>query len=127
MEQPKVLPHILDTKILTIKCGQADLFDWHYCLGHSSFKMLKALSIIRILPHHLAKAQTPMCTACSFDKMYLKPWQTKGQHKEKIGKNNQIWSMCVCGPTRVMSGWILCSIEGKVNSEEIHCNNNLCG
>ena len=27
-----------------------------------------------------------MCPACNFAKMHQKPWQTKGQHKGKIGK-----------------------------------------
>ena len=78
--------HIHDAKNLTIKYEEADLLHWHYCLGYSLFKMLKALVIIGILPCCLAKAHTSMCPACSFAKMHQKPCQTKGQHKRKIGK-----------------------------------------
>ena len=86
MEQPKILPHIHNAKNLTVECDQADLLHWHYPLVYSPFKILKALAIIGILPYHLAKAQTPMCPACSFAKMHQRPWRTKSQHKRKIGK-----------------------------------------
>ena len=65
MVQPKVLPHIHDVKNLTVKCEQDDSLHRHYCLGYSPFKMFKALAIVEILPCHLARAQTPMCSACS--------------------------------------------------------------
>ena len=86
MDQPKVLPHIHDAKNLTVECEQNDLLHWHYHLGHSAFKMLKALAIIRILPHCLAKTHTPMCPAYSFAKMYQNHVKPKVSTREALAR-----------------------------------------
>eukprot|EP00957_Ditylum_brightwellii_P021638 1631822-Ditylum_brightwellii.AAC.1 len=43
---------------------QAELLQWHYRLGHLSFRKICLLSLVGILPRRLAKIRPPKCTGC---------------------------------------------------------------
>lgn len=52
--------HIDDAAKTSVECEQADLLRWHYPLRHVSFKKLKALALIGIIPKRLADAKAPI-------------------------------------------------------------------
>ena len=54
-------PHADDSQRLTIEYPQAELLGWHYRLGHFSFKLIKAMAEVGLLPKKLAKAPIPKC------------------------------------------------------------------
>eukprot|EP00957_Ditylum_brightwellii_P167558 12755919-Ditylum_brightwellii.AAC.1 len=43
---------------------QAELFQWHYCLGHLSFSKLQLLSALGILPRKLTNVKPPKYMGC---------------------------------------------------------------
>ena len=101
---------------------------WHYCLGHSAFMMLKALAIIRIFPCCLAKAQTPMCPACSFAKIHQEPWRTKGQHKGNVRKRITRPGQCVSVDQQESSqAGFFAQLKGRLTRNQYTATNNLCG
>eukprot|EP00957_Ditylum_brightwellii_P142998 10895754-Ditylum_brightwellii.AAC.1 len=56
---------------------QAELLQWHYYLCHLSFRKIRLLSLVGILPRHLTKIRPPKCTGCLYGNMTRKPWRTK--------------------------------------------------
>ena len=56
---------------------QAELMQWHHCLGHLSFPKLKKLASIGKIPKQLAKVKPPVCAGCLFSAMTKVPWQGK--------------------------------------------------
>lgn len=62
-----------DRAKLTVDDPQADLLRWHYRLGHSPFRLIKALAKIGLLPRKLASAPEPKCATCLFAAMTKKP------------------------------------------------------
>ena len=87
---PHLQPHADDAEQLTVESPQADLLRWHYCLGHLSFKLIKAMSEVGLLPKHLAKARIPKCAGCMFAAMTKKPWRTKGSKSGQVGRKTKI-------------------------------------
>ena len=73
-------PHDDDAQILTVETPQADLLRWHYRLRHLSFKFIKTMAEVGILPKKLAKAPIPKCAGCMFAAMTKNPWSTKGRN-----------------------------------------------
>lgn len=57
---------------------QAELLRWHQRLSHLSFKRIKLLALLGILPRRLATTKSPKCLACIYGSMTRKPWRTKG-------------------------------------------------
>ena len=53
-----------DEENLTAISPQAELLRWHYRLGHTSFKKIKLLALLGMLPRKLATASTPKCAGC---------------------------------------------------------------
>ena len=75
---------IPDTETITADDPQAELLRWHYRLGHASFKLIKLLSALAILPRRLKDAKTPKCAGCIFGAMHRRPWRTKpGKQKTR--------------------------------------------
>jgi len=68
-----------DEENLTALSPQADLLRWHYRLGHLSFRRLKLLAMLGILPRRLATVQHPKCAGCLYGALTRRPWRTKGQ------------------------------------------------
>jgi hypothetical protein len=63
---------------------QAELMQWHYCLGHLTFPKLKQLALNGKIPKKLTKVLPPKCDGCLFSAMTKLPWQgkeTKANHK----------------------------------------------
>ena len=50
---------------------------WHYCLGHASFKALKQMAKNGEIPKQLAKVPPPKCAGCLFGAMTKIPWRGK--------------------------------------------------
>ena len=65
--------------IIEADTPQGELMRWHYRLGHLSFKKIKVLCALGILPRKLLKVQPPKCSACIYGAMTKVPWRTKGQ------------------------------------------------
>ena len=59
---------------------EAELLRWHHRLSHLSFKRLKLLCLIGILPRRLANVPNPKCLACIYGKLTRKPWRTKSSN-----------------------------------------------
>lgn len=59
---------------------QSELLQWHNCLGHLSFRTLKAMTMFNILPTRLKTSRVQMCTTCKFGAMTRKPWRKKSQN-----------------------------------------------
>ena len=80
-------PHADNSQRLNVESPQADLLRWHYCLGHLSFKLIKAMAEVGLLPNKLAKAPIPKCAGCMFAAMKKKPWRTKGRNTgDQVGR-----------------------------------------
>ncbi len=56
---------------------QAELMQWHYCLGHLTFPKLKQLALNGKVPKKLAKVLPPKCAGCLFGVMTKLPRQSK--------------------------------------------------
>ena len=50
---------------------------WHYCLGHASFKALKQMAKNGGIPKQLAKVMPTKCAGCLFSAMTKIPWRVK--------------------------------------------------
>ena len=57
---------------------QAELLRWHYRLAHRSFKILRLLVCLRIIPYHLRLVKPPKCTCCMYGNMTRQPKNVKG-------------------------------------------------
>ena len=73
-------PNADDAQRLTVESPQDDLLRWHYRLGYLSFKIIKAMAEVGLLPKKLAKSPIPKCAGCMFAAMTKKPWRTKGRN-----------------------------------------------
>ena len=69
--------------IIEADTPQGELMRWHYRLGHLSFKKIKVLCALGILPRKLLKVQAPKCSACIYGAMTKVPWRSKG-HQSSI-------------------------------------------
>ena len=83
-------PHADDAQRLTVENPQADLLRWHYRLGHLSFKLIKAMAQVGLLPKRIATAPTPKCAGCMFSSMTKKPWRTKGSKGNQVGRRTKV-------------------------------------
>ena len=83
-------PHADDAQQLTVENPQADLLRWHYRLGHLSFKLIKAMAKVGLLPKRIATAPTPRCVGCMFSSMMKKPWRTKGTKGNQVGRKTNV-------------------------------------
>ena len=89
--------HADDAQRLTVESPQADLLRWHYRLGHLSFKLIKAMAELGLLPKKLAKAPILKCVGCMFAAMTKKPWRTKGRNTGgQVGRILKITSPGQC-------------------------------
>ena len=61
----------------------AELLRWHQRLNHMSFKKLKLMASIGMLPTRLASARVPRCACCIFGTMTKK----RTRKKKKLGKH----------------------------------------
>jgi hypothetical protein len=66
-----------DDPTLTATDDQAKLMEWHYHLGHASFKALKQVAKNGEIPKRLAKVTPPKCAGCLFGAMTKIPWRGK--------------------------------------------------
>jgi len=51
---------------------------WHYRLGHLSYRKMKLLSAMGILPKKFLDIKPPKCAGCMFGSMTRRPWTRKG-------------------------------------------------
>ena len=56
---------------------QAELLRWHYRLGHLSFKKIRNMSALGILPKRLLGIKPPVCAVCIYGGMTRRPWRNK--------------------------------------------------
>jgi hypothetical protein len=73
------LPPITADKDVTLAAtdDQAELMQWHYCLGHLSFQKLKQLALNSKIPMKLFKLKPPKCAGCLLGMMTKLPWHGK--------------------------------------------------
>jgi len=64
----------------------SEFMRWHYRLGHLSYRKMKLLSAMGILPKKFLEVKPPKCAAgCMFGSMTRQPWTRKGAtHNHKI-------------------------------------------
>ena len=60
---------------------QDKLLRWHFRLGHLSFRKMRILMLLGILPKKLLKVKPPMCAGCKVGAMTKRPWRVKGDTK----------------------------------------------
>ena len=65
---------------LQAQSDQAELLRWHIRLSHISFKKLKLLCLIGILPKRLVHVAAPKCLSCIYGKMTRRPWRNKSSN-----------------------------------------------
>ena len=58
-----------------------DMLRWHHRLGHISFKKLKIMAKLGILPKKFLTCPIPVCTSCLFGKATRKPWRNRHPRK----------------------------------------------
>ena len=69
---------------------QAELLRWHYHLAHRSFKILRLLAYLRIIPYHLRLVRPLMCASCKYGNMTRQPWTVQGAaNRGKIHPTSQ--------------------------------------
>lgn len=79
--------HNEDEDTIAADNSQAEMLRWHYRLGHASFKLIKLLSILKVIPTSFDNTKTPKCAGCLYGSMTKRPWRTKprkGQQKSEI-------------------------------------------
>ena len=62
---------------LSISDPKAELLRWHHRLGHISFKAIRLLAAVGVLPKRLLQARIPKYAACQYGLMTRKPWRSK--------------------------------------------------
>ena len=50
---------------------------WHYRLGHMSFKKMKLLAVLGVLPSRLQECSPPTCATCIYGGMTKRSWRSK--------------------------------------------------
>jgi hypothetical protein len=50
---------------------------YHYTFNHASLKKLRILAKHGVIPHRLAKCDSPICSACMYGKATRRPWRTR--------------------------------------------------
>jgi hypothetical protein len=56
---------------------QAELMQWHFCLGNLSFQKLKQLALNGKIPKKMSKLKPPKCAGYLFGTMTKLPWHGK--------------------------------------------------
>ena len=69
-----------DPKISRIRHRQMRLATYHEKLRHTSFDILKHLSLAGLIRRDLANVPPPRCLGCQHGKVHRKPWRAKGWH-----------------------------------------------
>jgi hypothetical protein len=62
---------------LAAAIDQAELMQWHCCLGHLSFQKLRQITLNGEIPKKLSKLKPPKCADCLFGAMSKLPWRGK--------------------------------------------------
>ena len=74
----RLQPHADDAQRLTVESTQADLLRCHYRLSHFSFKLIKAMAKVGLLPKNMDKSPIPKYAGCMFVTITKNPWRSKG-------------------------------------------------
>jgi hypothetical protein len=64
---------------------QTEMLRWHYRLGHLSFRRIKRMAELGILPKKLAQVTPPKYVGCLFGTMTKKPSRNKGNKPKGVG------------------------------------------
>ena len=62
---------------LSAKDLNREFIRWHYRLGHLSFKKMKLLSVLGVLPRKLQDCSPPACAVYIYGGMTKRPWRSK--------------------------------------------------
>jgi hypothetical protein len=107
---------------------QAELMQWHYCLGHLSFQKLKQLALNGKIPKKLLKLKPPNCAGCLFGTMTKLLWRGKESarsHKNFVAtKLGGIVSVDQMESTEV---GVFCPVEGVSHQEAVQKLHCFCG
>ena len=77
-----------DEKQRTTDNTVAELLSPHYKYGNLSFKRLRHMAKLGIIPNKFEKCDTPTCAACMYAKYNRKPW--RGQYRKIPQKPFQV-------------------------------------
>ena len=72
----------------TTKNILAESLRLHYKYGHLSFKRLRRMAKLGIIPKKFEKSDTPTCVTCMYSKSTCKPW--RGQSRKTPHKYLQV-------------------------------------
>ena len=75
--------------------SQGELLRKHYRLGHISFRKLRALAILKIIPRKLANIIPLKCVTCIYGGMIRTPWRPKGGKSKSNVKECTSPGQCV--------------------------------
>jgi hypothetical protein len=70
---------------LSYQDPQTEMLRWHYILGHLSFKRIKGMAELVILPKRLAQVTPPNYAGCMYGAMTKKLWMSKGKKPKGVG------------------------------------------
>jgi len=108
---------------LYAQSDQNDLLCWHYRLNHISFKILKLMAILEIIPKKLEKIKSPKCAWCT----YQTPMDDKETFKpKKDSLYYHVWSLCIRRSNGVNYSRFYWKSKMKINKTKIYLCNNLC-
>ena len=62
---------------IVVSTDEGELMQWHYRLGHLSWRKLKLLALLNIIPRRIAKLLEPRCSCCIAAQMSNIPTRTK--------------------------------------------------
>ena len=92
---------------------------WHYRLGHMSFKKMKLLAVLGVLPSRLQECSPPTCATCIYGGMTKRPWRSKPSKLSK-GKLIQITKPGQCisvDQMEVREEGLIAQLKGKLTRQ----------
>ena len=102
---------------------QAELLRWHYRLGHVSFKKLKIMALLGILPKKLANVKPPVCAGCIYGGMTRKAWRSK-PHKDgprKIFKASEAGECVSVDQMESTVPGLMAQLKGRITRQRYTC------
>ena len=69
--------HLLSNDNTSVIDDTVDLIQWHQRLNHLSFRKLKLVANLGILPRRLTNTKVPRCACCVFGTMTRQRWRNK--------------------------------------------------
>ena len=104
---------------------QAELLRLHYCLAHVSFKTLRLLINLRIIPYHLREVHPPKCASYMYVAMTKKNWRAKwAANRDKVHPSTQPSNCVYVDHLESTTPWFIAQLKGRLTKDRYRCATN---